>query len=78
MQVGGEIDFPALWRIVRRILFIETLQQKGFFKSEKRDYHFPGAEGFFLTARKVSGPNGKPTPDEPGVSRIHEAFPETN
>ena len=46
IQVGGEIDFPAVWWIVRRILFIETLQQKGFFKSEKRDYHFPGAEGF--------------------------------
>ena len=28
MQVGGEIDFPALWRIVRRIIFIETPQQK--------------------------------------------------
>ena len=26
MQVGGEIDFPALWRFVRRILFFETLQ----------------------------------------------------
>ena len=46
MQVGGEIDFPAVWWIIRRILFIETLQQKGFFKSKKRDHHFPGAEGF--------------------------------
>ena len=26
LQVGGEIDFPAVWWIVRRILFIETLQ----------------------------------------------------
>ena len=28
MQVKGEIDFQALWRFVRRIIFIETLQQK--------------------------------------------------
>ena len=55
MQVGGEIDFPAVWRIVRRILFIETLQQKGFFKSKKRDHHFPGAEGFSYLQEKFQG-----------------------
>ena len=26
MQIRGEIDFSAVWWIVRRILFIETLQ----------------------------------------------------
>ena len=55
MKVGGKIDFPALWSFVRRIIFIETLQQKGFFKSEKRNHHFPGAEGFSYLQEKFQG-----------------------
>ena len=70
MQVRGEIDFPALWRFVRRIIFIETLKQKGFFKSEKRNYHFPGAEGFSYLQEKFQGQMeylGLMSPDFSGI-----------